>query len=415
MNKRLGIYIHIPFCASKCGYCDFYSLAGCDKLMPAYHNALLQHIRESAEQLRQHHTDSVYFGGGTPSYYGARRICELFNALKRAGLVYRSAEVTVEVNPDSVRAYDLALLRAEGVNRLSIGAQSANDDILKLIGRRHNWRQVVRTVKSARDAGFENLSLDLIYGLPSQTKEDWADTLNRAIDLAPEHLSCYGLKIEDGTPFETYRNSQILPDDDEQADMYLYTVETLERFGYRQYEISNFARPGHASRHNLKYWLLQDYMGFGPGAASCVGGVRYSYVRDLQEYISGVRSGGTLLAEYEPIGLLDRAAEYIMLGMRTVRGISGQEYHNIYRSDFAPLEELLQEFRHKGWTAQEENGRWHFTPAGFLLSNLLIGMMLDRQGEYKLSGNPWVDSMDAFAEREELPAGEEIFYHQPAT
>lgn len=410
MSKTLGIYVHIPFCASKCGYCDFYSLAGCDRLMPKYHNALMQNIREYGTQLRQYYTDSVYFGGGTPSYYGARRICEIFNTLKRNGLVYKTAEVTMEANPDSVRLHDLLILREEGVNRISIGAQSANDDILKLIGRRHNWKQVEQTVKNARNASFDNLSIDLIYGLPSQTKDDWADTLNRALDLQPEHLSCYGLKLEEGTPMFSYQGSEILPSDDEQADMYLYTAETLERYGYYQYEISNFAKPGFESKHNQKYWFLQDYMGFGPGAASCVGGIRYSYVKDLKKYISGVHSGGTIIDEYEKIGLLDRAAEYIMLGMRTVRGISSKEYHSIYRSDFSPLEELLQEYCRKGW-AVNENGRWHFTPSGFLLSNLLIGLMLDKQGEYKLSGNPWVDSMDMFLERTELPAGDEVFYH----
>lgn len=410
MNKRLGIYIHIPFCASKCGYCDFYSVAGCDKLMPKYHNALLQHIKESAPQLRQYYTDSVYFGGGTPSYYGARRICDIFNALKRSGLVYKTAEVTVEVNPDSIRRHDLVVLRSEGVNRLSIGAQSANDDILKLIGRRHNWKQVEQTVKNARDAGFENISLDLIYGLPSQSKEDWADTLNKALALKPEHISCYGLKIEDGTPMCAYRGSEILPDDDAQADMYLYTVETLARFGYRQYEISNFAKRGYASRHNLKYWLLKEYMGFGPAAASCIGGLRYSYVTDIRDYISAVQNGDTMIAECEKIGLLDRAAEYLMLGLRTVRGISAKEYHNIYRSDFTPLEELLLEYQRKGW-AVCEGERWHFTPSGFLLSNLLIGLLLDKQGEFKHSGNPWVDSMDMFAAETELPEGDEVFYH----
>ena len=410
MSKTLGIYIHIPFCASKCGYCDFYSLAGCDRLMPKYHNALLQHIRESGPQLREYYTDTVYFGGGTPSYYGARRICDIFNALKRSALVYKSSEVTVEVNPDSVRYHDLAALREEGVNRLSIGAQSANDDLLRLIGRRHSWQQVRKAVKNARDAGFANVSLDLIYGLPSQSREDWADTLCRALELQPEHLSCYGLKLEEGTPMYHYRDSELLPDDDMQADMYLYTCETLERFGFQQYEISNFARPGFASKHNMKYWLLRDYMGFGPGAASSVGGLRYSFVKDLQKYITGVQGGGAVVDEYEQIGALDRAAEYLMLGMRTVRGISPKEYHRIYRSDFAPLQELLEEYARKGWAVCEK-GRWHFTPSGFLLSNLLIRMMLDKQGEYKLSGNPWVDSMDIFMEQTELPAGEEVFYH----
>ena len=410
MVKKLGIYVHIPFCASKCGYCDFYSLADCDRLMPKYHNALLQHIREASPQLQERHTDSVYFGGGTPSYYGARRICDIFNALKRAGRIYRSAEVTVEVNPDSVRYHDLLQLRSEGVNRLSIGAQSANDDLLRLIGRRHNWRQVVNTVKRARDAGFDNVSLDLIYGLPSQQREDWADTLSRALELEPEHLSCYGLKLEEGTPMYSYKDSPLLPGDDAQADMYLYTVETLRHFGYAQYEISNFARSGRECRHNLKYWQLQDYMGFGPAAASNVGDMRYTYVSSVAQYISGIQNGNNILADYERVDALGRAAEYLMLGMRTVSGVSAKEYHNRYRSDFSPLEELLTEFQRRGWAVREDE-RWHFTPAGFLLSNPLIGLMLEKQGEHKLSGNPWMDGRDLFSERIELPDGEELFYH----
>ena len=392
-GKHLGIYVHIPFCASKCGYCDFNSYAGCDRLMPRYHNALLRQIGESAELLGRYYTDTVYFGGGTPSYYGARRLVDLFTALKQAGLIYRSAEVTVEANPDSVRLRDLNLLRAEGVNRLSLGAQCANDGILRMIGRRHTWRQVEQAVRDARYAGFDNVSLDLIYGLPTQSREDWAETLSRALDLGVEHLSCYGLKLEEGTPMYAYRDSPVMPDDDAQADMYLYTAETLEDCGYRQYEISNFARQGKMSRHNLKYWLLRDYMGFGPGAASSVAGVRYSYVRGLQQYISAVQSGRPLLAEYEEIGLFDRAAEYIMLGMRTVRGIEAEEYHTVYGSDFTPLEETFQTFRKRGW-AVNEGGRWHFTPAGYLISNQLINILLERQGEYKLRVNPWMEGVD---------------------
>jgi len=410
MNNTLGIYIHIPFCASKCGYCDFYSLAGCDKLMPKYHNALLQHIREAGPQLHDFYTDSVYFGGGTPSYYGARRICDIFNALKRSGLIYKTAEVTMEANPDSIRYHDLAALREEGVNRISFGAQSANNDILKLCGRRHNWQQVEQAMADARRAGFENLSLDLIYGLPSQTKEDWADTLNKALKLRPEHLSCYGLKLEEGTLMYDYRDSVILPSDDDQADMYLYTVETLERFGYHQYEVSNFAKPGFESKHNLKYWLLKDYMGFGPGAASCVGGTRYTYVKDLKQYISGVRGGERILDELEQIGPADRANEYLMLGLRTSRGVSPREFRNRYRGDFAPLVPLFEEFERKGW-AECDRDRWHFTPNGFLLSNLLIGLVLDKQAEHKLMESPWLDGGDLPREQTVLPAGDEVFYH----
>ena len=399
MDKTLGIYIHIPFCASRCAYCDFCSTAGGQKRMPKYQDALLTHIRESAPQMAQYLTDTVYFGGGTPSYYGAKRICELFNALKTYARVLKSAEVTVECNPDSVTQAGLNALRKEGVNRLSIGMQSANDDILRLIGRRHSFKQVERAVSMARKAGFDNISLDLIYGLPSQTPSDWADTLNRALALRPEHLSCYGLKLEEGTPMWAYKDSPFLPSDDEQADMYLYTVETLERFDYPQYEISNFALKGYASRHNLKYWNLEEYMGFGASAHSFVGGVRYSYIADVQGYIDGVNGvpGAKLLDEYEKSGPLDRAAEYIMLGMRTTRGITREEYRAIYRSDFEPMEQLLRQFAKKGWT-KEENGRWRFTTTGFLISNPLIAALLEAQAQQKLSSAPWLAQEDTESE-----------------
>lgn len=391
MERHLGIYIHIPFCASKCGYCDFYSLAGDDTKMDKFQAALESHILQAAPQLTPYYIDSVYFGGGTPSYFGARRLCSVLNTLKRSGRVLKSAEITVEANPDSITLGGLQLLRREGVNRISLGAQSANPDILKLIGRRHNWLQVEKAVKNIRRAGIDNLSLDLIYGLPSQTKQDWADTLGRALQLRPEHLSCYGLKLEEGTPLYRYKNSPFLPSDDEQADMYLYTVEQLEQSGYLQYEISNFAAPGYTSVHNQKYWQLQDYMGFGPGAHSCVGTLRYSYVRDLGAYIQGVQTGEDLLEEYEQIKKLERAAEYLMLGLRTTRGISAAEYQRVYRGSFAALEEVMREFVSHGW-AKQTGDRWSFTSSGFLLSNILIGVVLEAQAANRRSGNPWLQA-----------------------
>ena len=389
MAKRLGIYIHIPFCASKCAYCDFYSVAGRDKLIPRFHSALIEHIKESSAQLQDYLVDTVYFGGGTPSYYGAHRLSEIFDALKIYTLVYKAAEVTCECNPDSMTRRELKTLFAAGFNRLSIGAQSANADLLKMIGRRHSWKQVELAMKNARSCGFKNISLDLMYGLPSQSGKDWAETLSRAIELGPEHLSCYGLKLEEGTPLYSYHDSPLLPNDDEQADMYLYMVETLEHFGYKQYEISNFSKEGFQSRHNMKYWRLKDYMGYGPGAHSCVGDLRFSYVRNVREYISGLRTEDTIVDEVEKIGLMDRASEYLMLGLRTVRGISEKEYYRLYRSDFAPLEEQLEEYRSQG-LAVCEGERWHLTPSGFLVSNVLIGQLLERQSAYRASASPWM-------------------------
>ena len=410
MARRLGIYIHIPFCASKCSYCDFYSLAGCEHLMPEYHKALLAHLDESAKSIKNYEVDSIYFGGGTPSFYGADRIIEIFNALKLNGNVRLDAEVTIEVNPDSISLNALKLLREEGVNRLSIGVQASDNNLLKLIGRRHNFQQAQTAVANARKAGFDNVSLDLIYGLPSQMKSDWAQTLAKVIELHPEHLSCYGLKLEPGTKmYEDYYGSPILPDDDEQADMYCYAAELLERYGYKQYEISNFCAPGYESRHNMKYWTLEDYMGFGPGAHSCVGNLRYSYVRDLKQYIAGVGRGVSIVDEYETIEPLERAVEYIMLGMRTAHGISERDYRIRCQYNWKPIGQTLQAFAEKGWV-EKTGDRWHFTVPGYLISNTLIGILLEAQAGGRIEGTPWLSEVFEAEKKINIPKSEEELF-----
>ncbi len=322
----------------------------------------------------------------------------------------KAAEITVECNPDSVRRRELKALRREGVNRLSIGAQSANDEILRMIGRRHNWRQVVLAVKRARQAGFRNISLDLIYGLPSQTRADWADTLSKALALKPAHISCYGLRLEEGTPMYAELNgSPIIPSEDDQADMYLYAVDLLERHGYYQYEISNFARRGYESMHNLKYWRLGDYIGFGASAASNVGMLRYTYTRNVREYISGVLGDKDIIAEQEELTDFDRASEYLMLGMRTCWGVSRAEYQEVYKSPFEPLEEVFDLFAKNGW-ASLDNDRWHFTPGGFLVSNVLIGALLEAQTKERFTANPWIkDAFESQGKRVPLPTDVENF------
>lgn len=389
MEKRIGIYFHIPFCASRCAYCDFCSTEARQDLIPAYQEAVLTHLEEYAPRLEGYYVDSVYFGGGTPSWYGAKNLIKIFDALKRSCRVMTSAEVTLEANPDSMREDGLRQLRRAGFNRISIGMQSANNEILKFINRRHSCEMALDAFSAARRAGFENISLDLIYGLPAQSREDWADTLTRAVLLGPEHLSCYGLKIEEGTPLWQYRNTPLIPDDDTQADMYLYTVDFLAANGYAQYEISNFARRGRESQHNLKYWLLGDYAGFGASAASLVGSTRYTFTDNVEEYIAAVKNGAPVIAESEEISLRERSAEYIMLGMRTTRGISAGDYERFFSSGFEALEPLLRSYQKYDY-AREIDGRWSFTPKGFLLSNSLIGEMLDALTEkkYNLSA-PW--------------------------
>ena len=379
MADKLGIYIHIPFCRSKCDYCDFYSLAGRDDRMDQYQKALLSHIKETAPLAQDFPVDTIYIGGGTPSYYGAKRLKELLGVIRNLYKVEKDAEVTVECNPDSVDVKSLKILRKAGVNRLSMGMQSANACELERIHRIHTPQQVNEAATAARKAGFTNLSLDLIYGLPGQTMDSWKATVEHALSLIPQHLSCYGLKVEEGTPLAArVAQGEVLPDDDQQADLYLWTVGRLERAGYPQYEISNFAKPGFASRHNLRYWLTQPYIGFGPGAHSDFGGRRYSFVRDLDAYIQGVLQGGDIIDESEIIPKRDRCGEYLMLRLRTVQGINEQEYRSTYFMDFAPLQARLEQFRAQGW-AEQTDGRWHFTPKGFLLSNQLIGDLLERQ------------------------------------
>lgn len=377
-KKPLGIYVHVPFCKSKCVYCDFYSLPHAEERMDAYVKAVTAHLLETAPRAERHRVDTIYFGGGTPSYLGAKRLREILSVILKKYDVDKHAEITLEANPDSAQDWrELRTLRKAGFNRVSLGMQSADDGELAEIGRVHTAAQVRTAVDAVRKAKIENLSLDLIYGLPHQTMERWQANLEAAVALAPQHLSCYGLKVEKGTPLHARRDSAGLPGDDAQADMYLSTVETLRHYGFFQYEISNFARPGFESRHNLKYWTLQEYAGFGPGAHSDFGGVRYAYERDLDTYIRGVLEGTPMLSENERIPPLDRDTEYLMLGLRTVRGIAPKTFENRYRRRFDCLLPFLEECRKAGYAVREEDGSWHLTPGGFLVSNQIIGGVLD--------------------------------------
>ena len=380
MADKLGIYVHIPFCRSKCDYCDFYSLAGQEREMDRYQKALLAHMRETAPLAQGIPVDTIYFGGGTPSFYGAKRIRELLTHLHKLFQVEKDAEITVECNPDSVDLRELKILRKAGVNRISLGMQSADAGELQRIHRIHTPRQTDQAAEWVRKLKFPSLSLDLIYGLPGQTMDSWRATVEHALSLLPQHLSCYGLKVEEGTPLaRRVEEGEVLPDDDQQADLYLWTVGRLERAGLPQYEISNFAKPGHESRHNLRYWLTQPYIGFGPGAHSDFGGRRYSFVRDLEGYIRGVLEGGDIIDASELIPQRERCGEYLMLRLRTTRGVDALEYRNAYFMDFAPLEARLRKFAAQGWAEQTPEGRWRFTPRGFLVSNQLIGDLLERQ------------------------------------
>lgn len=374
----LGLYIHVPFCRQKCRYCDFYSLPCREETMAEYTRAVTAHLTEIAPRATAHTVDTVYFGGGTPSYLGVKPLKAILSAIQKHYTLSRQAEITLEANPDSAGDWKaLRALRRAGFNRISIGMQSAVEEELRAVGRIHTFSQVQSAAEAARKAKLQNVSLDLIYGLPGQTPESFETSLRAAVELAPEHISCYGLKLEEGTPLFAARDTLILADDDAQADMYLFAVSFLQEHGYRQYEISNFAKPGFESRHNQKYWSLSEYAGFGPGAHSDFGGVRYSLGRDLDRYINGVLRGGDLDLESETLPNWTRDTEYLMLRLRTTEGIDPRHFENTFRQRFSVFLPLLETYEAAGLAQRGAQGSWHLTPRGFLVSNAVIGELLD--------------------------------------
>ena len=374
-KKPLGIYVHVPFCKSKCIYCDFYSL--CDeKYKEDYIRAVCAHIREAGEAASLHIVDTIYFGGGTPSFLGGEELSLILSTIRKHFDVTDDAEITFEANPDSITDRLLHRLRSEGFNRVSLGIQTDNDEQLALLNRPHNYEQAVEAVKKIRKHGFRNLSVDLMYGLPGQSIQNWIHALATTVKLQPEHISCYGLKIEEGTPLYKQAPDLDIPDDDLQADMYLSAISFLADKGYRQYEISNFCKKGCVSRHNLKYWQGGEYLGFGPDASSDFGGQRFTVIRNLRGYIQGIEEKGQVIVDVQNVPFRERAVEYLMMRLRTVSGIDPKEYERTYLLPFAPLAQKLEECRKRGLAVCTYDGRWHLTGEGFLLSNDIISDLL---------------------------------------
>jgi oxygen-independent coproporphyrinogen-3 oxidase len=330
--------------------------------MDAYLRAICTHIKETGPLAPGYRVDTIYFGGGTPTHFGASGLAAILTTIRASFEVNPRAEITFEANPESVTKKLLRRLKSEGFNRVSLGIQCDNDEILKKLGRPHNYAQAEAAYKRIRRKRYKNVSIDLMYGLPGQSLGDWIKTLEHVLELMPEHVSCYGLKVEEGTPLYDYQEFCNLADDDTQADMYLSAVEILRQHGYRQYEISNFCRKGNVSRHNLKYWNGDPYLGFGPNASSDFGGSRFTIIRNLQGYIDGIRTGGQVLQEMQEVGSRDRAGEYLMMRLRTVAGIDPKVYEKQYLLPFAPLEQHLEQCRQRGLAVKTYDGRWHLTP-----------------------------------------------------
>lgn len=348
--------------------------------MEQYHRGLMQMICRLGEKHRGRKVDTVYFGGGTPSCYPIEYLIEALDAIRSHFSLTSDCEITAECNPDSALRPWLRGAKQAGINRLSMGVQSADDEQLHRVGRLHDFKTAQKAFWNAREEGFDNISLDLIYGLPDQTMDSWKRSVEALLALEPDHLSCYGLKLEEGTPLYFHRQELTLADDDGQADMYLWMVDRLDKAGLYQYEISNFARQGKHSRHNLRYWLGQDYLGIGPAAHSYVDGVRSEVPRSLAEFCRGAEEGKL---QWEPGIIIDeaeRAREYVLLLLRTGWGISISEAQQRFDIDCTTIEETLRFFASYGWAEQTEH-RWHFTPEGYLRSNALIGQLEERLEE----------------------------------
>lgn len=372
-KKSLGIYIHIPFCIQKCGYCDFCSFSGIDeKTKESYVDALCRDIEKSGEICREYIADTVYFGGGTPTLLTISQFEKIFSALRKSFDILPDAEITTECNPATADREYFSALKALGVNRLSMGMQSAHDSELKELGRVHRANDFINAFSWAREAGFDNISADVMFGIPNQTRESFKKTLETLTALCPEHISAYGLIIEEGTPFFANRKKLVLPDEDTEYTMYTDAVDFLARCGYERYEISNFSIPGRESRHNLKYWLRDDYLGLGVSAHSFLCEHRCSTPRDLLSYISG-----EFEKECEEISKNDAMCEYVMLGMRTVQGVDENIFCRRFGENFGEIfGEKLKPYCDGGFVVRKD-GKCAFTDSGFYLSNTVLSDVLD--------------------------------------
>ena len=364
-----GIYIHVPFCERKCLYCDFYSRP-CDEFTrQKYVDKTVENILLYKD--RKISADTVYFGGGTPSLLNGSQFEQILSALETAfNLV--NPEITVEANPDSADFSWLEDIKSLGINRISFGVQSADNKELELLGRLHNFETAEKTIENAVKAGFENISADIMTGLPYQDMEKLQYSLEKFVSLPLTHISAYMLKVEEGTPFAKIGVLDKLPDEDTICEMYLETVKFLEKNGFMQYEISNFARNNKYSRHNMKYWQSEEYLGFGPSAHSFFDGKRYFCPDNLEKYIQN-----EIQPEIVSEESVDKLEEYVMLGLRLTKGIDLSRVKILSDENYAGKLTKKAKVLEKYGLCKINNKNIHLTPEGFLVSNEIIGEFLD--------------------------------------
>ena len=378
MKKDLGLYIHIPFCVRKCEYCDFLSWSTGEEEREQYVKALLLEIESYREFAKGYRVSTVFIGGGTPSVLLPEQMERILQKIYEVFELEKRPEITIEVNPGTVDEKNLQCYKENGINRLSMGLQSVNDEKLRLLGRIHTYRDFVESYELARKVGFDNISLDLISSIPGQNLQEWKKELETAVAQNPEHISVYQLIIEEGTPFyERYaEHPELLPDEETSREIYLWTGEFLKEAGYEKYEISNYTKPGKESRHNLKYWERGDYLGLGLGAASMVRNIRMSNTKDMKTYLERCTQPKTMREDVQFLEEPRQMEEFMFLGLRKTRGVSKKEFRRTFGREMDMVyEKALHKCLENGMLLEHKD-RIFLSEEGTLLSNMVLSEFL---------------------------------------
>lgn len=381
MRRKLELYIHIPFCVKKCAYCDFLSGPASRERIEEYIQALKKEIESYRKFAEDYEVSTVFFGGGTPSLLSSEQMEMIMGAIKHIFLLQENAEITMEANPGTVTEERLKAYKKAEINRLSFGLQSAKNEELTILGRIHTFEEFLESYEIARKAGFSNINVDLISAIPKQTLESWEETLTTIIELEPEHISAYSLIVEEGTPFaelygEDGKWEEMLPDEEEERNMYRKTEEMLQRAGYHRYEISNYAKRGYECRHNLGYWDRTEYLGLGLGASSFLNQTRFHNTEDMERYLKNAKEHENIHEEIEHLKVQEQMEEFIFLGLRKMKGIAETEFAEAFGTDIwecygKNIRRVIQ-----NGLLEQENGYLRLTKKGIDVSNYVFAEIL---------------------------------------
>lgn len=381
MRRKLELYIHIPFCVKKCAYCDFLSGPASRERIEEYIQALKKEIESYRKFAEDYEVSTVFFGGGTPSLLSSEQMEMIMGAIKHIFLLQENAEITMEANPGTVTEERLKAYKKAEINRLSFGLQSAKNEELTILGRIHTFEEFLESYEIARKAGFSNINVDLISAIPKQTLESWEETLTTIIELEPEHISAYSLIVEEGTPFaelygEDGKWEEMLPDEEEERNMYRKTEEMLQRAGYHRYEISNYAKRDYECRHNLGYWDRTEYLGLGLGASSFLNQTRFHNTEDMERYLKNAKEHENIHEEIEHLKVQEQMEEFIFLGLRKMKGIAETEFAEAFGTDIwecygKNIRRVIQ-----NGLLEQENGYLRLTKKGIDVSNYVFAEIL---------------------------------------